>query len=79
MMNLYTNNTHRNLTASNEKVTFFFLNIRSLSKNVDELVAYTNTFSVKPAIVALAETWLKANDDTSVYTLPGYNPGIFQK
>ena len=47
------------------------INIRSLSKNFDELQRLVN-FSSKISIITLTETWLKSAS-TATALLPGYN------
>lgn len=47
--------------ASTSNVTILYVNIRSLRCNFDELCALIDTFSDRPDIVALTDTWLTEN------------------
>ena len=33
---------------------------------------------IKPLVIALTETWLKAGEDNSIFNIPGYHPIIHQ-
>ena len=55
-----------------DSITLWYLNVRSLQKNVDSLSSLIKCFSNLPHIIALSETWLK--DSTShLYVLEGYD------
>ncbi len=49
------------------------LNIRSLSKNYDELSCWLAHLSIKPIILVLSETWLGKDSPTEYYKLDEYS------
>lgn len=54
------------------RFSLFHSNVRSLSKNYDELTNCLNLAEVQFSIVALTETWL-VNSNKDLYPLTGYN------
>ena len=59
-------------TKNNEKNSILLQNIRSLSKNFDELKIFQE--SEKQAIaICLTETWLKATHNKHIYNLANYS------
>ena len=54
----------------------FFLNIRSLRCHHEHLQNLLLDTGEKPAIIALAETWLTERDPLAIYKLEGYAPII---
>ena len=54
------------------KTELLFLNIQSFRGHHDQLEVFWNTFSQKPAVVALSETWLSENDPIHLYEISGY-------
>ena len=53
--------------------SFFHLNIRSLSKHYDDLVTFLEMLHYNFSFLALTETWLRSNTDSSLFNLPEYN------
>ena len=51
---------------------FVLQNIRSVSKNLDELEVYINGMSQKPEGVCLTETWLYPSYNNNCFSLKGY-------
>ena len=47
------------------------INTRSLKKNFDSLKTYLSHFTVLPKFIAITETWLKENDESS-FQLPNF-------
>ena len=61
--------------ASNAKsIIRLGLNIQSLRCHRDELLVELDSFNSKPSVIALTETWLTENDNTSTLNLDGYQP-----
>ena len=59
--------------ASNAKsIIMLGLNIQSLRCHRDELLVELDSFNSKPSVIALTETWLTENDNTSTLNLDGY-------
>ena len=48
------------------------VNIRSLSKNLDQLINYLNCFKHKFSVIAISETW-RNESNTSLFVIPCYN------
>lgn len=63
---------------NNKNNTLLHVNIRSLSKNFDELVCLINRLQPKPTIIALCETWLNINSPYAFFSIPGYQPLIYK-
>ena len=61
--------------ASNAKsIIMLGLNIQSLRCHRDEILVELDSFNSKPSVIALTETWLTENDNTSTLNLDGYQP-----
>ena len=65
-------------TMTNKKICyprqfqFVLQNIRSVSKNLDELEVYINSMSQKPEVICLTETWLIPSYNNNCFSLNGY-------
>ena len=51
---------------------FLGLNVRCLSYHFDEFKVLLASLDQKPDVIALTETWMTVDDDTSDYKLEGY-------
>ena len=62
--------------AQKSKSTSCFsrLNVRCLSYHLDELKVLLASLDQKPDVIALTETWMTVDDDTSDYKLERYQP-----
>ena len=54
-----------------EGLTFFYNNIRSVSKNLGDLEILIE--DSKPSVFALTETWFKSESDEELYSIDGYH------
>ena len=54
------------------RMSLFHVNIRSVTKNIQNLLNYLHTTESQFTVVALTETWLN-DSNCSLYNLPGYN------
>ena len=63
--------TNTKLTLEN---CVLHVNIRSISKNFDELCAMLTNYAAMPLAIVLSETWLSDNDDTDMFQIDGYFP-----
>lgn len=52
--------------------SLFHLNVRSLNKHFDAFETYINLLKVKFSVIALSETWVHEDLDTSSFNIPGY-------
>jgi exonuclease III len=59
-------------THTNDCLKIIHVNIRSISKNFNQLTAYLCTLKIKYDIIILTETWL-SNDTSSLYCIPDYD------
>lgn len=59
-------------SANFPNVTILYMNIRSLRCNFDELRIFIESFSNKPDIIALTETWLTENDSLPSFSIDGF-------
>ena len=69
--------TRKNQTVAQKSQTtscFLGLNVRCLSYHLDELKVLVASLDQKPDVIALTETWMTVDDDTSDYKLEGYQP-----
>ena len=53
---------------------FLGLNVRCLSYHLDEFKVLLASLDQKPDVIAITETWMTVDDDTSDYKLEGYQP-----
>ena len=53
---------------------FLRLNVRCLNYHLHEFKVLLASFDQKPDVIALTETWMTVDDDTSDYKLEGYQP-----
>ena len=54
-----------------ESLKFIHLNMRSVRKKMDFLVAFISSFSCPPDVIAISESWLKPNN-SKFYKIDGY-------
>ena len=52
-------------------LSIIHLNIRSISSNIDEFIAYLATIEVDFDVICLSETWLNSDKPYDCY-FPGY-------
>ena len=58
--------------SSARQFQFVLQNIRSVSKNLEELEVYINSMSQKPEVVCLTETWLNPSYNNNCFSLNEY-------
>ena len=58
----------------NESKTILGMNIRSLSKHLNELEILLQTLEHKPEIIAITESWMTESDDMEDFNITGYQP-----
>ena len=51
------------LIINKYNLIIIYINIRSLTQNLDKLREFINTLIIKPHIICLSETWLNSNTD----------------
>ncbi len=70
----YTNDEfNQAFTASNNRFSILNLNIHSMSKNLDKLREYLDMTNHKFSVIAIQETWFKADTSLDYFNLPDYN------
>ena len=62
---------HKMLGPADPTIGIFYLNIRSLNANLEEMMAYLELNNIDPSVIVLSETW---QNDSSVYSrIKGFN------
>lgn len=62
----------KHFSDKNPKLSLIHLNIRSLRKNYNSLIAFLSLINHNFSFICLSETWLSP-DDRNLYALSGYN------
>lgn len=65
------NSLHQNINFSKNLFSTFHWNIRSMSKNHEELKTFLSTLSFSFSVLAFSETWL-TDDVFTLFPLPNY-------
>lgn len=61
-----------NLKIGPGSFSMFHVNIRSIPKNLNNLLCYLETLSHKFTVIGLSESWLK-EENFELFNIPGYN------